>query len=190
MRTPVTLGLAAVLVLAAAPVRAGEVADAAGKAEAAMATGNYPEALKAIDTARDKVWEAMPLSFSNYLFVAGDPQGYGVYDPRLNAVFKRSDPVIIYTEQVGYGYARDGELYKVDLSLDFAVKSADGKVLAENKGFGLLNFRSRIPNKEFYGKITYNFSGLQPGKYAVTTTAHDLTTGKTADFTLDFELTD
>ena len=68
----------------------------------------------------------------------------------------------------------------IDLTLDFTIKSPDGKVVAEQKNFASLTLRSRVPNKEFMAKVTYDFSGLPAGDYEVTTAAKD----KNSDFRL------
>ena len=64
------------------------------------------------------------------------------------------------------------------------------RMVAQQQNFGSLTLRSRVPNKEFMAKVTYNFSGLAPGDYEVTTTAHDKNSPKSADFALKFTLVD
>jgi hypothetical protein len=181
--------LASSLLLATA-THAGETLDSAAKAEQLAGEGKFTEALAAIDSAKDSIWKAAPLTFRRALFVASDPQGFGVYDIRDNSVFKRSAPLIIYAEPIGYGYGRDGDLYVIELGLDFTIKSSDGKVAAQQENFGTLSFRSRVPNKEFMAKVTYDFSGLPPGDFEVVTTANDKNSDKSGEFSLKFSLTD
>lgn len=182
--------LAAFLSSAALQAQAGEIADAASVAEQAMAEGKYEDAIKALEQAQDLLWAKAPLSFRRTLFTAAEPVGYGIYDIKEGNTFKRSEPLIIYAEPMGYGYAKDGSIYVIDLALDFLIVGADGAVVAEQKGFGNLTLRTRFPNKEFMAKVTYDFSGLPAGDYQVTTTAHDKPTGKSAAFTLPFKLVD
>jgi hypothetical protein len=168
----------------------GEIVDNATKAEQFLSEKKFEDAVKALEEAQGKLWQKAPLMFRRALFTAGEPTGYGLYDLRETNVFKRSEAVIIYAEPLGYSYGRDGSLYIIDLGLDFIIRSPDGKELVKREGFGSLTLRSRFPNKEFFAKVTYDFSGLEPSDYEVTTIAHDKASGKSAEFTLPFKLVD
>lgn len=172
------------------PALAGEAVDAATKAEDLLAQSKYVEALEAADAARDAIWAASPLIFRRALFVASDPTGFGIFDMRETNSFKKSEPLVIYAEPMGYGFGRDGDLYVIDLALDFVIKSKDGAELAKQEGFANFTLKSRVPNKEFMAKVNYDFSGLPAGDYTVTTIAHDKNSDKTGEFTLDFTMTE
>jgi len=182
--------VAAGLMLTGLAAAAGEVVDAATRAEELAAAGDYGNALEALAEARDTLWKQAPLSFRKALFVAADPKGFGVYEVRENAIFRRQDPLIVYAEPQGYGYGHDGDIFIIDLSLDFVITAADGQVIAEQKGFGALTMRSRVANKEFMAKVTYDFSALHPGDYEVTTRMKDKNSNKSGEFTLKFTLTE
>ncbi len=109
---------------------------------------------------------------------------------REGSTFKRSEPLIIYAEPLGFGYGKDGELYVIDLGLDFIIKGADGSEVTRQENFGSLNMRSRVANKEFMAKLNYDFSGLPAGAYTVTTVLKDKNSPKTGEFTMDFTLTE
>jgi hypothetical protein len=165
---------AAMLLAVPSTAGAGEIADDAAQAEQLLAAGKYEDAIKALEAAQDLIWQESPLMFRRALFAAGEPAGYGVYDLREGSTFKRSEPLIIYSEPMGYSYGRDGSLY----------------VVAQQENFGNLSFRSRFPNKEFMAKVTYDFSSLPAGDYSVTTRAKDKNSDKAAEFTLAFTLVD
>ena len=55
-------------------------------------------------------------------------------------------------------------------------------------GFGVLKLSSRFPNKEFMGKITYTFSGIEPGDYVVQTNIRDQNSDKTVTFSTPFKI--
>ena len=167
---------------------AGDIAKLASDAEALLAEGKYEEASKALEQAQDELWKQSPLMFRRALFTAGEPVGYGIYDLRETNVFKRGELLIIYSEPMGYSYGRDGSLYVIELGLDFIIRSPDGQEVAAQKDFGVLKLSSRFPNKEFMAKVTYDFSGVPPGDYEVTTVAHDKASDKSAEFTLPFTL--
>ncbi len=184
------LVLASGLVAGTLPALGGEIADAAQRAEQLVAEGKFEDAMKTLEQAQDLLWQKAPLAFRRALFTAGEPAGYGIYDLHEGNTFKRSDPLIIYAEPMGYSYSRDGAIYIIDLALDFVIRSPDGTEVASQNNFGSLTLRSRFPNKEFMAKVTYDFSGLPPGDYEVTTRAHDKPSGKSAEFTLPFKLVD
>ena len=100
------------------------------------------------------------------------------------------ETLVVYAEPVGFGYKQDGTISEVDLLLDFEVKSKDGRVIGGQKGFANPQLRSRVQNREFFVKVTYDFSGIPAGEYEVTTAVNDKTSGKSGSFTLPFTLTD
>ncbi len=177
-----------ILLVSAAPAAAGEIADAGQAAEKLAAEGKFDEAFQAIETAREKLWDQSPLIFRKTLFVASDPSGFGIFDMRETNVFKRSEPLIIYTEPFGFAYGRDGQMFVIDMALDFEIRDAAGASIAAQENFGSWTLRSRVANKEFMGKLNYDFSGLEPGDYEVTTTVRDKNSDKLASFGMKFKL--
>ena len=111
-----------------------------------------------------------------------------MFDIRESDAFKRSEPLVIYTEPVGFAYGRDGQMFITDLALDFEVFDASGASIAAQENFGSWTLRSRVANKEFMGKLDYDFSGLEPGDYEVVTTVRDKNSDKKASFGMKFKL--
>ena len=182
------LAVAAAVVLASPPAFAGEVADAGAKAEALAGEGKYLEALDALSAASDSIWQKSPIVFRKTLFVASDPAGYGIFDLRENSVFKAGEPLIVYAEPVGFGYGKDGGLSTINLSLDFEIRSKDGKVLGSQKEFSTASLRSRVQNREFMLKVVYTLNGVPAGDYEVVTTVNDKVSAKSGSFTLPFTI--
>ena len=180
--------ISALLLTLANPVIAGEIADSGTKAEALAGEGKFTEALQTLDAGREMVWKQSPLTFSKTLFVASDPSGYGIYDVRDNAVFKADELLVIYTEPQGFAYGRDGAINVMNIKLDFEIKNKAGESLAKRENFAAWTLRSRVPNREFMGKLTYNFTGLTPGDYEVTTTARDQNSDKSGSFAMAFTI--
>src|SRR5579871_5582387 len=99
-------------VIAAIPVRAdsttGQLLDRAKQEDA----DNKPvEALRDVQGAYERLWQMSPLFLTQALFIKEDPQGYGHYDPRTDAVFTSKDPLYVYIEPAAYGFQFDGTLY-------------------------------------------------------------------------------
>jgi hypothetical protein len=181
------IGIAALLI-SAAPSFSGEISDAGAKAEALLGEGKYQESLAALDAARDAVWLKAPLTFGKTLFVVSDPGGYGVYDLRDNNEFKPGEQLVIYTEPQGYAHGRDGAMYLLNLKLDFEIRNKAGESLAKQENFSAWTLRSRVANKEFMGKVTYNLTGIEPGEYEVITTVRDQNSAKTGSFAMPFKI--
>jgi hypothetical protein len=177
------------LAFTAQAAAAGELVSSANTAEGLASQNKYLEAIEEMSWAVSKLYQWSPLLIRKSLFVAGEPGGFGIYDERKDAVFKRSETLIIYAEPVGFGYSYDQGNYAIDLTLDFEVKDKSGKVVASQSNFGTLSWKSRAQLREIYAKITYDFSGIQPGDYDVTTTIRDKHSQKFGSFMLPFTLT-
>ena len=95
-------GLAAFIsVPAKADSTTGQLLDRAKHEDA----DNKPlAALRDAQAAYDRLWQASPLFLTQALFIKEDPQGYGHYDPRADAVFTSQDPLYIYIEPAAYGF--------------------------------------------------------------------------------------
>lgn len=178
----------AILALGMMPALAGDIADAGSKAEQLMESGDHAGAMSALDDAREAVWNAAPLTINKAILVASDPQGFGIYDIRDGNQYKSGEPIVIYTEPSGFGYGRDGDIYTINMALDFTIKSSSGEELAAQKDFAKWELRSRVPNKEFMGKLTYTFNGIQPGDYIVETVIRDQNSDKTVTFPTPFKI--
>lgn len=168
--------------LTGSPVLAGDILDAGSQAESLFEAGNHAKAFAALNKARELVWDAAPLTINKAILVASDPQGFGIYDIRDDNRYRANEDIVIYTEPSGFAYGRDGDLYVIGMTLDFEVKSTNGESLASQENFAAWQLRSRVPNKEFMGKITYSFAGIQPGDYIVETRIRDLNSEKMTSF--------
>jgi hypothetical protein len=184
------LSAACIAASLAAPAGAGEIADAAAKAETLASEGRFIEALDALTEAQAKLWDLSPMVVRQAFFVAGEPGGFGIYQRRDSNSFKKSETLLIYAEPIGYGFSKEGDLYVVDISMDFVINDKSGAQIAAQQNFGTLNLKSNVPNREFFAKISYDFSGLKPGDYEVTTTLNDKASGETVSFALPLTMTE
>ncbi|HUG63220.1 MAG TPA: hypothetical protein VMP03_15340 [Methylomirabilota bacterium] len=167
-------------------VTAGEVVENARKAEELSDAGNPVQALAAIEAAFNSLWDKAPLGFSEALFVAAKPQGFGIYDMRPSAVFDPGEDMLVYAEPFGYGYRREGDTFQIAFDADFELRNTGGQILHAQSDFAELDMQSRRRNKEFQIFITYNFKGLKPGDYILSTTLRDRNSPKTGSFDLPF----
>lgn len=182
----VTAGLATI---AAAPASAdaaiGQLLDRAKRENA----DNKPlEALRDVQAAYDRLWQASPLFLTQALFIKEDPQGYGHYDPRADAVFTSQDPLYIYIEPAAYGFQFDGTLYRFGFAVDVAVLDASGKERGGAKDFTNFDYIKRTPNREIELNFVINPLGLPAGDYQLKLTVHDKVKSQSVSQTLPFSI--
>jgi hypothetical protein len=156
------------------------------RAQEAAAAGRAVEALDALDEAAIAISEKMPLTIRRATFVAEEPQGYGVFNPRDSTSFEIGQPLLVYAELAGQGWRRSGDIFRTDLVLDFELRRADGQSLVAQQAFNTIATASRRRNREFFLYVTYSFSGLEPGDYVVRTTVRDRAGNKQTAFDLTF----
>jgi hypothetical protein len=149
------------------------------------------KAIETINAARALTAEAIstaPLGFRRILFVRDVPDGYASYEPRGNNIFTPDEPLIVYTEPIGVAWTKDGDEYSTKLSVDFEIRSPDGKVLAGQKGFGEFALSAREPPLDFMTHVKLDVTGAAAGSYVLGLTMHDTKSGKSTSVDLPFEI--
>ncbi|OWJ68634.1 hypothetical protein [Inquilinus limosus] len=191
MRHPSLLRAAAIALALATGTVAAQADDAqqlAAKGAELLKAGQPEEAYKALNDAAIEAWLQSPLGFRRTLLVSAPAQSFGTYSPRETNVFDGNTPLRFYAEPTGFGWATDGELYRIDLSIDFSLRSADGKPLGEQKDFQDFKIESRERVREMFFNLTLTLNGAPDGQYVVTFTVHDHATGKDGSFDMPFEI--
>ncbi|GJD97532.1 hypothetical protein [Methylobacterium iners] len=145
--------------------------------------------IDALDRAVTEAWEKMPLTQRRALFVSAPASLYGGYAERPTNVFAPGEKLLTYVEPVGYSWkpGADGT-YQFGLTLDFAIKSADGKILGGQDAFQSFDFTSRFKNRELFLSVTMSISGAEPGKYILVYTLRDKGSAKTSTFEQPFTI--
>ena len=177
--------------LAQAPSGGGALSAGARAAMAAQGS-SASAALRELDTLQRAVtdaWTRMPLTQRRAIFVAEKPELYGAYTERKSNVFAPGEPLVTYVEPVGYTWAAvaDGEV-EFGVTVDFTLKTPDGKILGGQEGFANTVLRSRYKNQEFMLTLTLNASGLTAGDYVLAYTLHDRGSTKTSSFEQPFKI--
>ncbi len=167
---------------------AGPIVDAAKKAEALANEGKAIDAVFAIDAAISRLWDKIGINIVDARFVSERPTGYGAYKPIDKPVYKAGQDILIYAEIIGYRYGKNGDDITINLNVDMEVKTKDGKVLGGQKDFLKLSHAARVPAREFFTVLTYNFGGIPPGEYIVETRLNDQNHDQWAAFELDFTI--
>jgi hypothetical protein len=183
---------ALLLALAAQAAQAGPLVDAATVIEGKLASGDFPGALQDSRDLMAQVWEQSPgLTFGQALLVAENATGFGVFNPRVNNVFKQGDPILIYCEPYGFAYGSPGAgLWSVNFIVDLQVLDASGNQLANAEGATEYNMTSRHQNREVQANITYSLDGIPVGRYTLITTLRDKNSAKSGSFQTAIEISE
>ncbi len=183
-------GLVALVIAIMLPAAAwaGPAADAAATSEALLKAGKPLQAWSAMQGAVDAVWNRMPLTIGKALFVVGEPQGYGMYNPRENSSFKAGEPMVVYVEPLGFGHRLVNGIYQIAIDVDLVLTDRKGKKLLSREGFGKFELNSRKKNREFFMKITLNLKGAPPGEYVLVLPIRDRIRNTRATVTLPFSI--
>lgn len=151
-----------------------------------------PAQTKDIDRANaalSDAWTKSPLTVQRAIFVAERGSGYGIYKERPSE-FKPGESLITYAEPVAFGYKELGkDAYEFGFSVDFVVKTEDGKILAGQENFAKLDMQSHRKNREFMLTLTLDVTGLTPGAYRLEYRLHDVSgNNKTTSFEQPFSI--
>ena len=176
--------------VSALPASAGPIADKAAEIEGLIAAQDSAAAGAAAAELFSQVWETAPeISFRQVVLVAEPASGFGVYNPRADAIYKVGEPVIIYAEPYGYGFGAPAEgLYSIGFIVDLKVTSASGDLLGELPNLTELALQSRAQNHEFQANLTYTLDGIVPGNYILQTTLRDQNSDRTGSFETAIEI--
>ena len=156
----------------------------------ALATATQAQTIEALETAEaasQAAWEQLPLTERKVTFVKASSTGYGMYDARDNNIFKPGEPIISYVEPIGFGWKPvDGGKYEIGFVIDLALKTSDGTLVSDQKGFMSVKQESHEQNQEYSIDMTLTLESAPPGNYTVTYTLHDTSSDEVSSFDQDF----
>lgn len=191
-RTMRAFGVAAMVV---APIYhgiafAGPLADAAARAEQMAAAGDVAGARAAIRDAVSDFSSGLPFAVGTATFVAGDPFGFGMFEPRQNSVFKPGEKIVAYIEPLGLTWKPASVPNKTEtrFTVDFDLLDAGGTVLGSQKAFGNFVFSGVSKNAEIFATLTLDVSEAPVGNYVLRYHLNDTNSGKTAAVDLPFSI--
>ncbi len=121
-------------------------------------------------------WKRLPFTAIEVHLVAAPPTGFGEYIPRVDNVYRPSEPLILYMEPVGFGvrFDQDKTAYTYHISADFNLVDAWGHVVSGRRQFGRFEGESRHFPSRLPLTFTYSLSGLPPGEYRLETVLRDM----------------
>lgn len=145
-------------------------------------------ALTEATEAATAAWEAAPLGFSKALFVTAPAGGYGQYEPRDGSKFAADETLHVYAEPVAYAISEQDGTFSYALSANFRLLNPTGQVLAESADFASFSKKTRSASRELSTSLSFQFSGLPSGTYALEVEFNDRIGGKSGTINLPFSV--
>ncbi|TWF54643.1 hypothetical protein [Neorhizobium alkalisoli] len=147
-----------------------------------------------LNDAEDKTyqaWQNVPLTERKIAFITESSRGYGLYVEKQDNVFRKGEKLITYVEPIGYGWKNlPGRKFETNFVVDMAIKDNKGEVIADQKGFMKNVMQSHNASMEFSMDFTLTLTGMPAGKYLLTYTIHDISSGQDSSFDQDFSIAD
>lgn len=185
-----TVAAAVLAMVLAGPGAAQTVTETAREIEARIETQDFAGALADAQAMAGRLWDmTTAIGFAEAVLVDQPASDYGIYNPRAGMAYKLGDPIYVYAEPVGYGYAEPGiGLFSIGFFVDLTVLAEDGALLGEMQNVVELDQTARARRREFQTTITYNLGGIAPGRYVLVTTFRDKNSPKAGSFETPIEI--
>jgi len=144
-------------------------------------------ALERAESALRDAWTQLPLTLRDVAFVTA-VEGYGVYTPRPDAVFRSADVLGVYAEPLGYDWQASGDEWRFGLEVDLVLLSSVGDVILEVPAFATSEISSRVRNTEFHMLVTVNLTNAPVGEYLLGLRFVDIISRQAVETRLPFEV--
>ncbi|MCC6306399.1 MAG: hypothetical protein IT545_14560 [Rhodobacteraceae bacterium] len=189
-RAGAALALAALLAAHGLPAAAGPAADAALAAERLMAEGRVAEAAAALRAAGFALLDRAPaLGFAEVVLVEDAVTSYGAYTPRASARYAPGEPILVYVEPVGLAAVpqEDGSVVQ-GFVVDLVVSDGGGAVIASAPALVQGDVRGRRRAADFFVALSFDLTGLPPGRYRLESTMRDQNSARAGSFAVEIEV--
>jgi len=186
MRPKLSFSVFAVLAALCAPAQAGDIVDAAAKAEAAIAAGDFDAWYAANEVLLAAAWTAGGLHFGSLFAVTAAVTSFGEFVPRDDTVYAANEAIHLYVEPRGYGYGDLGAgQFEIAFDIDLRVLDPAGAVMLEQPNFGAFTVKSTARARELFVNLTATLDGAPAGDYTLEFIFRDKHSDQTASFTND-----
>ena len=172
----------------AADAQADDPQALAAKGAELLKAGQPADAYKALNSAAIAAWLQSPMGFHRALLVADPAKSYGAFAERETDVFDGKTPLRFYAEPTGFGWTKTGDIYSIDLTIDFSLKAASGQDLGSQKDFQTFKIEGRDRVREMFMNLSLTLNDAPDGAYIATFTVNDKATGKSGSFDVPFEI--
>lgn len=159
---------------------AGPVSENAARAEQLQLSGDPVAADAALRNAYAQLWATGPLFARRAVLVAKPASGFGLYEPRSNNVFSDGEPIRLYVEPAGYGFAESDGGFNVSFQVDAEIRANNGTTIWGRQDIHRFGASGAMRPFEFFQTLTFDLAGLPGGDYTIAITLKDQVTGKQA----------
>lgn len=162
--------------------------EAAARIEAMLSRGQHDEALVAARDFLRQVTARTGFGVTNARLTAAPAEGFGMYTPRRDGVYRPGEPVYAYVEVYGFSMTPqpDGSnrlLFDVSFTLD----SLDGRQMTDGLiPMGEVRLDSFSQPVDGFFHLTYRVTGAE-GPFLLRTEVIDRASGQRAEFRLPVE---
>ena len=144
-------------------------------------------AFDALDAAVDTFWSAAPLVIHSVAFATEGGDSV-TSDPSAVRPLRSGERATILLEPLGYGFAKEGDKYRIVLTTGIEILTPGGLILAKTDDFAHLEWSGPVKNRSFTARVSVELPKLKPGNYEILLTLTDQTSDKSATATLPFEV--
>jgi hypothetical protein len=151
-------------------VQTKEIEDALRNAMNAIKEGNREKAIELLA-------EVIMLLKNNAefqvakIFLCSEIRDYRDFTPKESNVLKAGEPLLVYIEPDGYRLLKEGNEYRIWVSLDASISNAQGEVIFQRNNW--VNYKKVFPTPIIPFYLTNRLSDIPAGKYTYTVTLKD-----------------
>lgn len=181
-------GAAPVASVAAAPVAPASLVEAAAQIEALLASGQSETALAAARHFLRSVTARTGFGVSNARLTEAPAEGFGMFSPRAESVYRIGEPVYAYVEVNGFTLTPQPDgVNRMLFDVYFTLDNAQGEQMTDGLiPMGEVRIDSHSEILDAYIYLTYTVSGAE-GAFGLRTRVVDRASGDTAEFVLPVE---
>lgn len=151
-------------------VQTKEIEDAINEAVNAIKEGNRENAVDLLAEAIMLLKNSAEFRVAK-LFLCSDIRDYRDYTPKESHVLKAGEPLLVYIEPDGYRLVKEGDEYKIWVSLDASITDSEGEVIFEKNNW--VNYEKVFPTPIIPFYLTNRLSDIPAGSYTYTVTLKD-----------------
>ncbi|HBY57621.1 MAG TPA: hypothetical protein DEG96_07160 [Candidatus Atribacteria bacterium] len=167
---------------------ASEEKDYINRALKLIEEEEYNEAVRQLEEALSIVGSKADLEFVNVTFTDEEAWGFGMYNPRKNAVFAQGETFFIYGEAKNFTIKEiKKDLYEIYLKEDLYILDKNNNILFKQEDFLDYHITSHSKNSDLF--ITNTLTQTSPfpvGDYKFLLVLKDIFSGKTTEVTIEF----
>ncbi|MFP4083088.1 MAG: hypothetical protein ACLFVG_10095 [Candidatus Aminicenantes bacterium] len=152
------------------PVEEEGIEETIQEALAAVKKGNRQEAIDLLAEAIMLLKNSGEFHIAK-LFLCSEINDYRDYTPKNSNVLKAGEPLLLYIEPDGYRLLKEGNQYRIWVSLDASIADAQGEVIFERNNW--VNYKKAFPTPIIPFYLTNRVSDIPAGKYTYTMTLKD-----------------